>query len=72
MFNHTVYLDVNSSCSFLLKTPEDGNSFAETYVGVANIFLYMSIVLCICYLILDLELPTLFSAHFCLFPLRLG
>jgi hypothetical protein len=34
--------------------PEDGNLFAETYVGGLKYILYMSIILCICWLILDI------------------
>jgi hypothetical protein len=33
-----VYLNAVRACNSLIDTPEDGNLFAETYVGVVNTF----------------------------------
>jgi hypothetical protein len=42
VINYTIYLDVKSSCNSLLKTLEDGNLFAETYVGAQIHFIYVN------------------------------
>ena len=34
---YIVHFDADSTCSSLIHTPENGNIFAETYVGVENI-----------------------------------
>ena len=49
------------------KNPEDGNLLAETYVGVLKYNLYMSLFLCICWSILDLQQEMFAPSPYCYF-----
>ena len=54
VISHTIYLDVKSSCNSLLKTLWRWQLVCWNICRGLKYILYMSIILCICWLVLDL------------------